>query len=177
MRRRGHQLLGLGLSLCLILGSAGIPSAVGYAADTTVENMAEAPMADQTEPAQDDRVQEDAAESDVQNTETKTETVPDETQTEETRGRRQARQQMPHRETETEATRSGGDSDRRDTKDRGEPGDRSGGCGAEELKENSFPVSERRTDSPGSDLFQSGVLSVCLGEGQREIYEQYWTGD
>ena len=138
MRRRGHQLLGLGLSLCLILGSAGIPSVVGYAADTTVENMAEAPMADQTEPAQDDRVQEDAAESDVQNTETKTETVPDETQTEENQGQEAGQTTDAAQETGNEATSPAETQTEETPKTEESQETEAEDAEPEELKENSF---------------------------------------
>ena len=70
MRRNVHKLLGLGLSLCLILGGSLGPASTGYAADTSGEEIATVEASEQSQDIQEDTVQSETqnedAEPDVQ---------------------------------------------------------------------------------------------------------------
>ena len=70
MRGNVHKLLGLGLSLCLILGGSLGPASTGYAADTSGEEIATVEASEQSQDIQEDTVQSETqnedAEPDVQ---------------------------------------------------------------------------------------------------------------
>ena len=73
MRRNVHKLLGLGLSLCLMLGGSLGPASTGYAADTSGEEIATVEASEQSQDIQEDTVQSETqnedAEPDVQESE------------------------------------------------------------------------------------------------------------
>lgn len=70
MRGNVHKLLGLGLSLCLILGGSLGPASTGYAADISGEEIATVEVSEQSQDIQEDTVQSETqnedAEPDVQ---------------------------------------------------------------------------------------------------------------
>lgn len=70
MRRNVHKLLGLGLSLCLMLGGSLGPASTGYAADISGEEIATVEASEQSQDIQEDTVQSETqnedAEPDVQ---------------------------------------------------------------------------------------------------------------
>ena len=70
MRRRVHKLLGIGLSLCLVLGGAFGPALTGYAEDTARDEIVTLDTSEGTQTAQEETAQSEA--QTAQNEETNT---------------------------------------------------------------------------------------------------------
>lgn len=144
MRRRVHKLLGIGLSLCLVLGGAFGPALTGYAEDTARDEIVTLDTSEGTQTAQEETAQSEA--QTAQNEETNTdveenggsgqeETGPDsagEQETaqaaEETTGSESTETTVPEAVTEEAVTAETAESEAAEVQET-EP---------EELKENSF---------------------------------------
>ena len=129
MRGNVHKLLGLGLSLCLILGGSLGPASTGYAADTSGEEIATVEASEQSQDIQEDTVQPETQNEDAEPDVQESDASGQEQQTQQDASGEQETTQPAEGTTESESTEpEKADTEVSETQET-EP---------EELKENSF---------------------------------------
>ena len=129
MRGNVHKLLGLGLSLCLILGGSLGPASTGYAADTSGEEIATVEASEQSQDIQEDTVQPETQNEDAEPDVQESDASGQEQQTQQDASGEQETTQPAEETTESESTEpEKADTEVSETQET-EP---------EELKENSF---------------------------------------
>lgn len=135
MRRNVHKLLGLGLSLCLILGGSLGPASTGYAADTSGEEIATVEASEQSQDIQEDTVQPETQNEDAEPDVQESDASGQEQQTQQDASGEQETTQPAEGTTESESTEPE-KADTAETADTEVPETRE--TEPEELKENSF---------------------------------------